>query len=63
MPASSGEPPMSGHEIWRSFILFGLFLVLLVAGWQELPDGDSILPWYVIMASAAVPAFIARFWR
>ena len=35
----------------------------LIAGWRELPGGDSILPWYVIVASAAVPAFIARFWR
>jgi hypothetical protein len=51
------------REIWRSFVLYGLFFMLLVAGWHELPGGESILPWYVIIASAAVPAFIARFWR
>jgi hypothetical protein len=53
---------MTAHQIWRSIVLFGLFVVLLIAGWSELPDGDSILRWYVIVASAAVPAFIARFW-
>jgi hypothetical protein len=37
--------------------------VLLIAGWRELPGVDSILPWYVIVASAAVPAFVARFWN
>jgi hypothetical protein len=53
---------MTAHQIWRSIVLFGLFVVLLIAGWNELPEGDSILPWYVIVASAAVPGFIARFW-
>jgi hypothetical protein len=51
------------REGWRFFVLYGLFFVLLIAGWHELPGDDSILPWYVIVASAAVPAFIARFWR
>jgi hypothetical protein len=50
------------QEIWRSFVLYGLFLVLVIAGWRALPEGESILPWYVIVASAAVPVFIARFW-
>jgi len=54
---------MNAREIWRSFVLYGLFFVLLIGGWHELPEGESILPWYVIVASAAVPAFIARFWR
>jgi hypothetical protein len=39
---------MSGRDIWRSIVLYALFAVLLIAGWQELPGGDSILPWYVI---------------
>jgi hypothetical protein len=54
---------MRVREIWRSFVLYGIFVLLLIAGWHELPSGDSILPWYVIVASAAVPAFAARFWR
>jgi hypothetical protein len=54
---------MSLREIWRSLVLHGLFFLLLVAGWQDLPRGDSILPWYVIIGSAAVPAFVARFWQ
>jgi hypothetical protein len=54
---------MRGREVWRSFVLYALFFILLVAGWHELPGGESILPWYVIIASAAVPAFIAKFWR
>jgi hypothetical protein len=54
---------VSVREIWRSFGLYAIFFALLVTGWHELPDGDSILPWYVIVASAAVPAFIAKFWR
>jgi len=51
------------REIWRSLVLYGLFFMLAIAGWRALPEGESILPWYVIVASAAVPAFIARFWR
>jgi hypothetical protein len=51
------------REVWRSFVPYGLFLVLLIAGWSELPGGDAILPWYVTVASAAVPACISRFWR
>lgn len=51
-----------GTEIWRAIVLYGLFAVLLVAGWHELPPGVGLLPWYVIIASAAVPAFIARYW-
>jgi hypothetical protein len=51
------------REIWRSIVLYGLFFVLAIAGWGALPEGESILPWYVIVASAAVPVFIARFWR
>ena len=51
------------REGWRSFVLYALFFVLLIVGWRDLPSGDSILPWYVIIASAAVPAFVARFWR
>lgn len=48
---------------WRALVLYGLFALLLIAGWHELPEGESILlPWYVIIASAAVPAFIAHFW-
>ena len=54
---------MNLREIWRSFVLYGLFLVLAIAGWRELPEGESILPWYVVVASAAVPAVIARFWK
>jgi hypothetical protein len=54
---------VSVREIWRSFVLYAIFFVLLVTGWHELPGGDSILPWYVIVASAAVPAFIAKSWR
>jgi hypothetical protein len=54
---------MNIREGWRSFVLYAIFFVLLVTGWHELPDGESILPWYVIIASAAVPAFIAKFWR
>jgi hypothetical protein len=29
----------------RSVVLYGLFIVLLIAGWHELPSGDAILPW------------------
>ena len=54
---------MNLREGWRSFVLYGLFFVLLITDWHELPGDDSILPWYVIVASAAVPAFIAKFWR
>ena len=54
---------MSVREICRSFVLYGLFFILMIAGWHELPEGESVLPWYLIVASAAVPAFIARFWR
>ena len=54
---------MSGHAIWRSAVLYGIFVVLLVTGWRELPGGDTILPWYVIVASAAIPGFISRFWK
>jgi len=54
---------MRGREIWRSFVLYALFFILLITGWRALPNGDSILPWYVIIASASVPAFIAKFWR
>jgi hypothetical protein len=54
---------MRGREIWRSCVLYGLFFLLLIGGWHELPEGESILPWYVIVASAAVPAFIAKAWR
>jgi hypothetical protein len=32
----------SNLAIHRTF--FGLFVVLLIAGWGELPEGDSILP-------------------
>jgi hypothetical protein len=62
----AGEMPMPfqhGREIWRSFVLYALFFVLLIAGRRALPGGESILPLYVIVASAAAPAFIARFWR
>jgi hypothetical protein len=59
----SQGPSMRGREIWRSFVLYALFFMLLIAGWHDLPSGDSILPWYVIVASAAVPAFIAKFWE
>jgi hypothetical protein len=38
------------------------FAVLVITGFHELPDGESILPRYIIIASA-VPATIARFWR
>ena len=31
-----------------------LLFILLVSGWNERPSGNSILPWYVIVASAAV---------
>lgn len=51
-----------GTEIWRAIVLYGLFAALLVAGWHELPPGETILSWYVIVASAAIPAFIGRFW-
>jgi hypothetical protein len=50
-------------EILRSLVLYGLFFALLVAGWHELPAGNPLLPWYVIIASAAIPILIARFWR
>jgi len=49
---------MNFREGWRSFVLHALFFVLVVTGWHELPDGESILPWYVIVASAAVPALL-----
>jgi len=51
------------REIWRAIVLYGLFAVLVITGFQELPDGESILPLYIIIASAAVTATIARFWR
>ena len=54
---------VSFREIWRSFVLYGLFAVLVIAGFHELPEGETILSWYIIIASAAVPATIARFWR
>jgi hypothetical protein len=54
---------MNFPEILRSFVLYGLFFALRIGGWHELPEGESILPWYVIIASAAVPMFISRFWR
>lgn len=54
---------MRGREVWRSVVLYGLFSLLLIAGWHDLPSNYSTLPWYVIVASAAVPAFIAKFWR
>jgi hypothetical protein len=56
---------VSFHEIWRSFVLYGLFIVLVITGFHELPDEESVsvLPWYIIIASAAVPATIARFWQ
>jgi hypothetical protein len=43
---------VSLREIWRSFVLYGLFFLLLIGGWRELPEGESILQWYVIVASA-----------
>jgi hypothetical protein len=52
-----------GAGIGRAVVLYGLFAGLLVAGFHELPPGETILPWYIIVASAAVPAFLARFWR
>jgi hypothetical protein len=54
---------MTLREIWRSLVLYALFFALLIIGRRELPAGDSILLWYVIIASAAVPALIAKFWR
>ena len=42
-------------------MLYGLFAILLITGFRELPDGESILYWYIIIASAAVPSWIARF--
>jgi hypothetical protein len=33
------------REGWRSFVLYALFFVLVIAGWRDLPSGDSILPW------------------
>lgn len=53
---------MLPHRVYRALVLYGLFALLLIAGWHELPPGETILPWYVIVASAAVPTFIARYW-
>ena len=44
---------MNLRAIWRAFVLFGIFFVLLIAGWHELPGGESLLSWYVIIASVA----------
>ena len=46
---------MNLREIWRAIVLYGLFAVLVITGFHELPDGESILPVYIIIASAAVP--------
>jgi hypothetical protein len=54
---------MKLRAIWRAFVLFGIFFVLLIAGWHELPGGESLLSWYVIIASVAVPAAIAWLWK
>jgi hypothetical protein len=55
---------MSGHASWRAAVLYGIFVVLLIARWHELPEeGDTIPPWYVIIGSAAVPGFISRLWK
>jgi hypothetical protein len=54
---------MGRREVWRAIVLCGLFAVLVITGFHELPDRESILPWYIVIASAAVPATIARFWR
>ena len=51
---------MNLRAIWRAFVLFGIFFVLLIAGWHELPGGESLLSWYVIIASVAVPAAIVE---
>ena len=52
-PSEASGPPLNSGTHWRSFVLYALFFALLVTGWHELPDGGSILPWYVIVASAA----------
>ena len=54
---------MNLRAIWRAFVLFGIFFVLLIAGWHELPGGESLLSWYVIIASVAVPAATAWLWK
>jgi hypothetical protein len=36
--------PMSVREVWRSFVLYGLFAVLVITGFHELPDRESVLP-------------------
>jgi hypothetical protein len=58
-----GHQVMTLRESWRSLVLYALFFALLIIGRRELPAEDSILLWYVIIASAAVPALMARFWR
>jgi hypothetical protein len=57
---------MSLREIWRSIVLYGLFAALVYTGFEdlpELPDRATVLPLYILIASAAVPMTIAHFWR
>jgi hypothetical protein len=61
--SADSEGEMDLRAIWRAFVLFGIFFVLLIAGWHELPGGESLLSWYVIIASVAVPAAIAWLWK
>jgi hypothetical protein len=54
---------MSGAKIWRGIVLYGTFFILLIAGWHELPGRETMLTWYVIVASAAIPIWISQAWK
>jgi hypothetical protein len=34
---------MNFREIWRAIVLYGLFAVLVITSFHELPDGEIIL--------------------
>jgi len=34
---------MNFREIWRAIVLYGLFAVLVITGFHELPDGEITL--------------------